>query len=151
MDKTTTVDGPKTPASHVNSIQNRAQSDLSSHARHALEGCLFGLTPNAAQTHVQPGEAYIAGNRLRLRANEAIDIAGLTRPTGSMVAWVSVFASYATEGSETVSDIDGVQHTLFVDDSIIISLSRGANAANQASAVKPTPANGQHRAVRHSA
>ena len=35
MDKTTTVDGPKTPSqSHVNSIQNRAQSDLSSHARH---------------------------------------------------------------------------------------------------------------------
>ena len=83
MDKTTTVDGPKTPASHVNSIQNRAQSDLSSHARHALEGCLFGLTPNPAQTHVQPGEAYVAGNRLRLREDEAIDIAGLTRPTGS--------------------------------------------------------------------
>ena len=105
MDKTTTVDGPKTPASHVNSIQNRAQSDFSSNARHSLEGCLFGLTPNSAQTHVQPGEAYVAGNRLRLRAAEAIDLAGLTRPTGSQVAWVTVLASYATANSETVSDI----------------------------------------------
>ena len=33
----------------------------------ALEGCLFGLIPNEAQTHVQPGEAYVDGNRLRLR------------------------------------------------------------------------------------
>ena len=138
MDKTTTVDGPKTPASHVNSIQNRAQSDFSSNARHSLEGCLFGLTPNSAQTHVQPGEAYVAGNRLRLRAAEAIDLAGLTRPTGSQVAWVTVLASYATANSETVSDINGVQYTLFVDDSIIISLARGANADSQAAAVKPT-------------
>ena len=138
MDKTTTVDGPKTPASHVNSIQNRAQSDLSSHAIHALEGCLFGLTPNAAQTHVQPGEAYLAGNRLRLRTAEAIDLAGLTRPTGSRVAWVSVFASYATAGSETVTDLDQVQHTLFINDGIIITVTRGADANNQAAAVKPS-------------
>ena len=103
----------KPQQSHVNSIQNRAQSDLTSHAMHVLEGCIVGLTPTAAQTHVQPGEAYVGGNRLRLRANEAIDLAGLTRPTGNRVAWVTVLASYATAGSETVTDIDGTQHTLF--------------------------------------
>ena len=55
---------------------------------------------------------------------------------------MTVLASYATAGSETVSDIDGVQHTLFVEDSIIISLSRGADANNEAAAVKPTAPTG---------
>ena len=104
---------------------------------HALEGCIVGLTPNAAQTHVQPGEAYVGGNRLRLRANRAIDIAGLTRPTGNRVAWVTVLASYATDGSETITDLDGTQHTLFINDGIILSLSRGTDAS-QSAAVKPT-------------
>ena len=60
------------------------------------KAALSGLTPTAAQTHVQPGEAYVNGNRLRLRANRAIDLAGLTRPTGNRVAWVTVLASYTT-------------------------------------------------------
>ena len=141
-DKKTFVDGASAVAEHIAAFQDAMQSDLSSHARHALDGCLFGLTPNTAQTHVQVGEAYVAGNRLRLRADEAIDLAGITRPTGTMVAWVTVLASYATANSLTVTDRMGVQHTLCIDDSIIISLSRGADAANQASAVKPTPPTG---------
>ena len=142
MDTKTIVDGPLIPAAWIHQIQTSAQSDFSSHARGALEGCLFGLTPNAAQTHVQEGEAYIAGNRLRLRAYHAIGLAGLTRPTGSQVAWVAVEASYATAGSLTVTDLDLVQHTLCVDDGIIIALSRGADAANRAAAVKPTTPTG---------
>ena len=138
MDTKTIVDGPLIPAEWIHQIQTSAQSDLSSHAQHALDGCLFGLTPNSAQTHVQPGEAYVDGNRLRLRAAHAIDLAGLTRPTGTMVAWVSVFAAYATDGSLTVTDLDQVQHTLCVDDGIIISVSRGADAASESAAVKPT-------------
>ena len=50
------------------------QTSFRSTAMHALEGCITGLTPTAAQTHVQPGEAYVNGNRLRLRANRAIDL-----------------------------------------------------------------------------
>ena len=104
---------------------------------HALEGCIAGLTPTAAQTHVTPGEAYVNGNRLRLRANRAIDLAGLTRPTGNRVAWVTVLASYTTESDMTVTDDHGTQHTLFQNDGIIISLSRGTDAS-QSAAVKPT-------------
>ena len=82
MDTKTIVDGPLIPAEWIHQIQTSAQSDFSSHAQHALDGCLFGLTPNAAQTHVQPGEAYKDGNRLRLRAAHALDLASITRPTG---------------------------------------------------------------------
>ena len=141
-DLKTFVNGAEADAAHIAAFQTAMQSDLSSHARHALDGCLFGLAPNTAQTHVQVGEAYVAGNRLRLRADEAIDLAGITRPTGTMVAWVTVLASYATANSLTVTDDQGVQYTLCIDDSIIVSLSRGANAANEAAAVKPTPPTG---------
>ena len=142
MDKKTFVNGPVLEADWLASFMEAAAGQFSSTARHALEGCIFGLTLNSAQTHVVVGEAYVAGNRLRLRANEAIDLAGVTRPTGTMVAWVTVLASYATANSLTVTDDQGVQHTLCIDDSIIISLSRGANAANKAAAVKPTAPTG---------
>ena len=138
MDKKTFVTGPTLKAEWLRDFTDAAADQLSSTARHALDGCVFGLTPTAAQTHVQEGEAYIGGNRLRLRANHAIDIAGLTRPTGTQVAWVTVLASYTTDGNLTVTDDQGVQHVLCVDDGIIISLSRGADAANKAAAVKPS-------------
>ena len=138
MDRKTIVDGPKTPAAWVTDTFDGAADDLNSHARHALDGCLSGLILNAAQTHVQPGEAFLSGNRLRLRAAEAVDLAGVTRPTGTDVAWVAVLASYATDGSQTVTDRDGVQHVLCVNDGIRITLSRGVDAASQSAAVKPT-------------
>ena len=58
-DRKTFVNGPVADALQIAAFQAAMQSDLSSHARHALEGCLFGLVPNSAQTHVQPGEAYV--------------------------------------------------------------------------------------------
>ena len=137
MDLKTFVNGPTADADHVAAMQAAAADQMSSTAKHALDGCIFGLSPTSAQTHVQIGEAYIDGNRLRLRANEAIDIGALTRPTGTMVAWVTVLASYATEATDTITDEDGVQYTLCTDDSISISLSRGVNAASKSAAVKP--------------
>ena len=134
--KTLVTTAPLDP-DQINAIQESFASDASSHARHALEGCIFGLKPIDAQTHVAVGEAYIAGNRLRLRAQEAIDLAGVTRPAANMVAWVTVLGSYATENIGTVTDENGVQHVLCVNDSIIVSLARGVDAADQASAVKP--------------
>ena len=59
-----------------------------------------------------------------------------------MVAWVTILASYTTANSLTVTDKFGVQYTLCIDDAIIISLVRGANAANKAAAVKPTAPTG---------
>ena len=142
MDLRNTPDGAIAESGDWEDLRDAAADQMTSTAKHALEGCIFGLTPNAAQTHVQPGEAYVDGNRLRLRADEAIDIAGLTRPTGSMVAWVTVLASYATETSGTVTDDAGVQYVRLTNDSIIITLARGANAASEAAAVKPSIPNG---------
>ena len=142
MDQRNTPDGAIAESGDWEDLRDAAADQMTSTAKHALEGCIFGLTPTSAQTHVQIGEAYLDGNRLRLRADEAIDIAGLTRPTGSMVAWVTVLASYATETSGTVTDDAGVQYVRSTDDGITITLARGANAANQAAAVKPTPPTG---------
>ena len=137
MDQPNYVEGPFLRAEWLEKFKDGAADQFSSTARHALEGCISGLTPTAAQTHVTPGEAYVSGNRLRLRANEAIDLAGLTRPTGNRVAWVTVLASYTTDSDMTVTDEFGVQHILFQNDGIIISLSRGTDA-NQSAAVKPS-------------
>ena len=137
MDQPNYVEGPFLRAEWLEKFKDGAADQLSSTAMHALEGCITGLTPNAAQTHVTPGEAYVNGNRLRLRANEAIGLAGLTRPTGNRVAWVTVLASYTTESDMTVTDDQGVQHVLFQNDGIIISLLRGTDAS-QSAAVKPT-------------
>ena len=137
MDRKTLVDGPKVPAAWVGDGFDAVADQLSSTARHALGGCVFGLTPDLTTSTVRPGEAYHEGNRLRLRAAEDIDIAGLTRPSGSEVAWVAIFASYATDGSLTVTDNQGVQHVLCVNDGIVISVERGIDAADRASAIKP--------------
>ena len=142
MDKKTFVSGPVLEADWLATFMAAAADQFSSTARHAMEGCIFGLTLNSAQTHVVVGEAYVRGNRLRLRANEAIDLAGVARPTGTMVVWVTVLASYAAANSLTVTDDQGVQHTLCIDDSIIISLSRGSDAADEDAAVKPTAPDG---------
>ena len=138
MDLRNTPDGAIAESGDWEDLRDAAADQMTSTAKHALDGCIFGLTPTSAQTHVQIGEAYIDGNRLRLRANEAIDIAGLTRPTGSMVAWVAVLASYTTETSGTVTDDAGVQYVRITNDSIIITLSRGTDAATKAAAVKPS-------------
>ena len=50
---------------------------------------------------------------------------------------MTVLASYTTGNDMTVTDDQGVQHVLFVNDDIIISLSRGTDAS-QSAAVKPT-------------
>ena len=69
--------GPFLRAEWLEAFKDGAADQLSSStAMHALEGCITGLTPTAAQTHVTPGEAYVSGNRLRLRTNRAIDLAG---------------------------------------------------------------------------
>ena len=138
MDLRNTPDGAIAESGDWEDLRDAAADQMTSTAKHALDGCIFGLSPTSAQTHVQIGEAYLNGNRLRLRADEAIDIAALTRPTGSMVAWVTVLASYTTEGSGTVTDDAGVQYVRITNDSIIITLARGANAANEAAAVKPS-------------
>ena len=138
MDLRNTPDGAIAESGDWEDLRDAAADQMTSTAKHALDGCIFGLSPTSAQTHVQIGEAYIDGNRLRLRANEAIDIAALTRPTGSMVAWVTVLASYTTEGSGTVTDDAGVQYVRITNDSIIITLSRGTDAATKAAAVKPS-------------
>ena len=138
MDLRNTPDGAIAESGDWEDLRDAAADQMTSTAKHALDGCIFGLSPTSAQTHVQIGEAYIDGNRLRLRANEAIDIAGLTRPTGSMVAWVAVLASYTTKTSGTVTDDAGVQYVRITNDSIIITLSRGVDAATKAAAVKPS-------------
>ena len=138
MDLRNTPQGAIAESGDWEDLRDAAADQMTSTAKHALDGCIFGLTPTSAQTHVQLGEAYVDGNRLRLRADEAIDIAGLTRPTGSMVAWVTVLASYATDKSGTVTDDAGIQYVRLTNDGIIITLSRGTDAATKAAAVKPT-------------
>ena len=138
MDQRNTPQGAIAESGDWEDLRDAAADQMTSTAKHALDGCIFGLTPTSAQTHVQLGEAYVDGNRLRLRADEAIDIAGLTRPTGSMVAWVTVLASYATDTSGTVTDDAGIQYVRLTNDGIIINLSRGTDAATKAAAVKPS-------------
>ena len=142
MDIRTTVNGPTAEAEDWTDPQDAAEDQLSSTARHALEGCIFGLTPDLSDETIRPGEAYIDGNRLRLREAEDIDIAGLTRPTGTMVAWVAIFASYTTASSGTVTDDQGVQHVRHQRDSIVVTVTRGVNAASESAAVKPAVPSG---------
>ena len=142
MDRKTLTDGPKVPASWVGDQFDATADDLHSHARQSLGGCISGLLPNLATEMVSVGEAYFNGDRLRLNAAAAIDVAGVTRPTGTEVAWLAVLASYTTAGTDTVTDREGVTYTLCIDDSIIIALSRGVDAANEAAAVRPAPPEG---------
>ena len=66
-----------------------------------------------------------------------------------MVAWVTVLASYATETSGTVTDDAGVQYVRSTDDGIIITLARGANAANRGGGRQAFHPEREHRALRH--
>ena len=105
---------------------------------HVLEGCICRADSDRARkrtcSRARPTSTATGCGSAPMRLSTW---PGLTRPTGNRVAWVTVLASYATAGSETVTDIDGTQHTLFINDGIIISLSRGTDAS-QSAAVKPT-------------
>ena len=52
MDQTNYVEGPFLRAEWLEKFKDGAADQLSSTAMHALEGCIAGLTPTAAQTHV---------------------------------------------------------------------------------------------------
>ena len=151
MDRKTIVDGPKTPAAWVTDTFDGAADDLHSHARQALGGCISGLLPSLGTETVSPGEAYFNGDRLRLNAAAPIDVDGVTRPTGTKVAWLAVLASYTTEGTDTVTDRDGVTRTLCIDDSIIIVLSAWRRRCVDGGGSAPGPAGGKNRPLRHPA
>ena len=128
-----------------------AESDISSVALRTSNGCIEGLVPNLALSVLTPGEAWWEGQRIRVRTAVPLDIAGQARPPSGQVAWLSVAASYAVERVGEVVDDDGVTQAERTLDGATVALLRGANAANQAAAVRPPIPDGSIIPVRHPA
>ena len=146
MDLRNSPDAAQAESGDWEDLRDAAADQMTSTAKHALGGCLFGLTPDLSDETIRPGEAYLDGNRLRLREAADIDIAGLTRPTGTMVAWVSIFGAYTTETEGTVVGTapggGTAQYVRHTRDAIIITVTRGVDAASESAAVKPAVPDG---------
>lgn len=137
MDRRNVVAGPFAIADDWNHNLDAAADDLRSQARYGHEGCISGLAVDRSASVVTPGEAYVDGQRIRVRSAAPIDLAGVARPASGQFAWVAVAASYATETSGTLTDANGVQHDELVSDAATIRVVRGADAASANAAVRP--------------
>lgn len=132
MNKVNYVAGRELLSADLNAIQAEVEGHLRSQAQMALAGKVSGMevSGTAAGLQVAPGFGWDSlGRRLRAAAAIDVDVVGFQRPSSGQYRWALVSGSYATANRGSVTDVARVGHPAYVDDSVAVAITAGAEFA----------------------